>query len=202
MMRHMMTRRGFGAVSLAAAAVALMSGPVAALTESSARTLVQQLVDEINGVIASGASQAKMIDRFEDIFKRYADTSYVAAYAMGTEARRATAQQKSAFSDAFNTYVARKYGKRFQEFAGGQLEVTEIRDRKKFYEVVTLAKLPGQSPFEVTFLISDRSGKDQFYNIFVEGVNMLLPERDEVGALLDANGGDIDKMIAALRKKG
>ena len=200
-MRHEMTRRGLGA-AVFASALAMAAGPALALNESVARDLVQRLVDEINGVIASGAPTSKMIDQFEGIFKRYADTSYVAAYAMGADARRASSAQKSAFSEAFNTYVARKYGQRFQEFAGGKLEIQEVRDRKKFYEVVTLARLPGKSPFEVTFLISDRSGKDQFYNLFVEGVNMLLTEREEVGSILDANGGDIDAMTADLRSKG
>ena len=52
----------------------------------------------------------------------------------------------------------------------------------------------------MTFQVSDRAGKDLFFNMFIEGVNLLLTERTEVGALLDRNGGDIDAMIADLSK--
>jgi len=38
-----------------------------------------------------------------------------------------------------------------------------------------------------------------FFNIIIEGINMLASERTEVGALLDANGGDMTKLIAALK---
>ncbi|MEO0830506.1 MAG: ABC transporter substrate-binding protein, partial [Pseudomonadota bacterium] len=34
---------------------------------------------------------------------------------------------------------------------------------------------------------------------FIEGVNMLLSERAEIGALLDRRGGDIDKLASDLR---
>ena len=54
----------------------------------------------------------------------------------------------------------------------------------------------------MTFLVSSKSGKDLFFNMFIEGVNLLLTERTEIGALLDRNGGDFDKMIADLKKSG
>jgi phospholipid transport system substrate-binding protein len=58
--------------------------------------------------------------------------------------------------------------------------------------------LRGEAPFDVTFLISDRSGSDKFFNMFIEGVNMLLTERAEIGAMLDRRRGDIDALIAEL----
>ncbi|MEP4198492.1 MAG: ABC transporter substrate-binding protein [Aliishimia sp.] len=192
-----MKRRDF---TLALGAAALI-GPqsAVALTESSAERLISNLVGDINRVIASGKSEKGMFREFERIFGNYSDTSYIAAYAMGVDARRASTSQKRAFSKAFQTYVARKYGSRFREFIGGRLEVTGVKKVKKWFEVSTVAYLKGQSPFEVTFQVSNRSGKDLFFNMFIEGINLLLTERTEIGALLDRNGGDIDKMIAALK---
>ena len=54
----------------------------------------------------------------------------------------------------------------------------------------------------MTFHVSDRSGRPLFFNMFIEGINLLLTERTEVGALLDRNGGDIDAMISALSRAG
>lgn len=193
----MMKRRDF-TLAIGAAAFLAPTGALA-LSESSAERLIGQLVGDINKVIASGKSEKAMYGDFERIFGRYSDTSYIAAYAMGVDARRASASQKKAFSSAFNTYIARKYGSRFREFIGGRLEVTGVKQVKKWYEVSTVAYLKGQSPFEVTFLVSNRSGKDLFFNMFIEGINLLLTERTEIGALLDRNGGDIDKMVAALK---
>ncbi|MDE4133061.1 ABC transporter substrate-binding protein [Phaeobacter sp. QD34_3] len=187
---------------LATAAAATLTAPVAlsALDENSASRLIGNLVTDINKVIASGKSETAMYRDFESIFGRYSDTSYIAAYAMGVDGRRASSAQKRAFSEAFQGYISRKYGQRFREFIGGRLEVTGVKRVKKWYEVSTIAYLQGQSPFEVTFLVSDRSGKDLFFNMYIEGVNLLLTERTEIGALLDRNRGDIDKMISELKR--
>lgn len=172
--------------------------PALALTEARARQLVDSVVADVNRVIASGKPESAMYRDFERIFAQYSDTAYIAAYALGADARRASAAQKQAFSRAFQTYVARKYGKRFREFIGGRLEVKRVRQVKKWYEVDTTAFLQGQSPFEVTFHVSDRTGRDLFFNMFIEGVNMLLTERTEIGSLLDRRRGDIDLLIADL----
>ena len=174
--------------------------PSFAMTQGGASKLVNSLVNDINGVIASGKSETTMYQEFERIFERYSDTSYISAYAMGVDGRRATSTQKRAFSNAFHTYIARKYGKRFQEFIGGRLEVKKVQRVKTWYEVSTIAYLRNESPFEVTFQVSDRAGKNLFFNMFIEGVNLLLTERTEIGALIDRKGGNIDAMISDLRK--
>ncbi|MEM6308655.1 MAG: ABC transporter substrate-binding protein [Pseudomonadota bacterium] len=195
-----MLRRAFVLNAIALAVVAPKTA--LALTEASASKLVNKLVGDVNKVIASGKSENAMIRDFEKIFGRYADSSYIAAYAMGADGRRASAGQKRAFSNAFKGYMARKYGRRFREFIGGRLEVKGVKKTKKWFEVSTIAYLKNQAPFEVTFHVSDRSGKDLFFNMFIEGINLLLTERTEIGAMLDRQGGDIDKMIAALKKAG
>ncbi|MGE4325248.1 MAG: ABC transporter substrate-binding protein, partial [Pseudodonghicola sp.] len=49
------------------------------------------------------------------------------------------------------------------------------------------------------FHVSDRTGKELFFNIYIEGVNMLLTERTEIGSMLDARQGSIDKLITDLK---
>lgn len=172
--------------------------PVFALTGSQAERLVTSAVADINGVISSGASVNSMVRSFKGIFDRYADTSYLAAYALGNDGRSASNAQKSAFADAFGVYLANKYGRRFNEFAGGQIQVQGARPVNNYMEVQTLATLPGQSPFRVDFHVSDRPGRPVFFNLIIEGINMLLSERAEIGAMLDARGGDIDALIRDL----
>ncbi|WP_353401372.1 MlaC/ttg2D family ABC transporter substrate-binding protein [Pseudophaeobacter arcticus] len=195
-----MHRRSF-LTGLTASAALVPAAPLWALNEAGASRLISSLVTDINKVIASGKAENAMFREFERIFKRYSDTSYIAAYALGVDARRASAAQKRNFSKTFQGYISRKYGKRFREFIGGSLEVKSVKRVKKWYEVSTTAFLQGQAPFEVTFLVSDRSGKDLFFNMYIEGVNLLLTERTEIGAILDSNQGDIDAMIAELKRQ-
>ncbi|WP_187428340.1 hypothetical protein ROLI_001840 [Roseobacter fucihabitans] len=197
-MPNNLTRRRF---SLTAAAFAIFAAqPARALTEAGARKLVDQVVADVERVIESGQSDAKILREFEKLFVRYADVNIMAQYALGADGRSASASQKRAFNDAFTGYIARKYGKQFRDFVGGRIEVQSARQIKAGYEIKTLAYLRGDGPFDVSFHISDKSGQEKFFNIFIEGVNLLLTERNEIGSMLDSRGGDLNTLIADLKK--
>ncbi len=199
---NFMYRRTFLMSATAFAGLSALPLPALALTESQARTLVDRLVGDINRVIASGKSEGAMIRDFERIFVQYADVPIMARYALGNDARSASSAQMRAFTNAFTGYISRKYGKRFREFIGASIEVKSARKIKSGYEIRSTANLRGEAPFEVTFLVSDKSGQQKFFNMFIEGVNMLLTERAEIGAMLDRRRGNIDQLTADLQRAG
>ena len=178
---------------------ACLPGAAWALSGAEARSLVDLLVADINAVIASGKSEAEMIKDFEGIFDRYADVPIMARYALGADARSASAAQMKAFTEAFRTYISAKYGRRFREFIGGRIDVQGESAIPRGVQVETMAILRGQSPFRVDFHVSDASGKALFFNIIIEGIDMLLSERTEIGAMLDQRRGDLDRLITDLR---
>ncbi len=186
----------------ALASVTLAPKTALALDEASARALVEKMIAEIFSVISSGKPEAAMLRDFEKLFVRYGDIDIMARYTLGNDGRTASPAQKAAYSKAFQGYISRKYGKRFREFIGGRIEVKSARPIKAGYEIKSTAYLQGSNPFEVTFLVSDKSGRDLFFNMFIEGVNLLLAERTEIGAMLDRRKGDLDQLTADLRVAG
>lgn len=178
----------------------LTGAPVAAFTVDDARRLIDRAIADVNAAIGSGKAEAAMLRDFEGIFSRYADVPTIARSTLGPAARQASAAQISAFTGAFQGYIARKYGRRFREFIGGQVEVTGAKPLRNYFEVNSVARLRGQSPFQVDWHVSDRSGQPRFFNIVVEGVNMLAAERAEIGAMLDRRRGDIAALAADLAK--
>ena len=171
---------------------------VLASQQNAATEIVDQAVSDINQIINSGDTQAQMLRSFEKVFNAYADVPTIAKYALGRDARTASEVQLKAYIKAFSGYFANKYGKRFREFIGGKIEIKSVVKVKNYYSVNTIAHMPAYEPFEVNFLVSDRSGQPLVFNLIIEGVNMLLAERQEIGALLDRNLGDIDALIADL----
>lgn len=202
MLNNELNRRHFIATGLAGLAMAALPAPALAQNEATAKALVNSVVTDINRVIASGKSENAMLRDFEKIFVQYADVPIMARYALGADARAASPAQLKQFTRAFQGYISRKYGRRFREFIGGEVNVRNARKIKAGYEVRTLVKLRGSSPFDVTFLVSDKSGRDKFYNMFIEGVNLLLTERTEIGAMLDARKGNLNQLIKDLNRTG
>ncbi|MGD9916902.1 MAG: phospholipid-binding protein MlaC [Paenirhodobacter sp.] len=195
-------RRALLGAALGGLATLALPRAAFALTDAQAKALIGRAIDEVNGAIDSGKTGEPLYALFETIFTRYADVPTIARSALGSAARTATPAQMAAFTTAFRGYISRKYGKRFREFIGGRFEVQGARAVKGFYEVKTTAILQGQAPFEVLWHVSDKSGKDLFFNIIIEGVNMLAAERTEIGSMLDARRGNIDALITDLKTAG
>jgi phospholipid transport system substrate-binding protein len=196
MTRFALDRRAFVLAGLVAAT---LPRAALALSADTARTLVDQIVADINAVIASGKSEAAMIQDFERIFDRYSDVPIVARTAIGNPWRSMSDQQKRDYVSAFRGYISRKYGRRFREFIGGRIEVKSAGAVPNGVEVKAMAILQGQAPFEVSFVVSDGSGQPKFINMFIEGINMITSERTEIGAMLDRRRGDINALIADLQ---
>ena len=201
LLRNSLTRRQFGQGGMALGAT-FAASPAFALTEERARRLVEAVVADIFRVINSGRAEASMLREFERIFTRYADVDLIARRTLGPDGRSASNSQISAYVSAFRGYISRKYGRRFREFIGGSVEVTDAYAEKSYFVVRTRTQLQGQAPFEVRFLVLTRNGQDKFFNLLIEGVNLMLAERTEIGAMLDKRRGNLDQLIADLRTFG
>lgn len=196
------TRRALLAGIAATALAAALPRRAGALSQTEARALIGHVMDDVQSIINSGQSESRMIARFEDLFSRYGDVPVIARSALGPPARSASAAQLSAFTEAFRGYLARKYGRQFRSFIGARAEVTGARQVQSFWEVVSTMTMRGEAPFEVRWHVSDRSGQNLFFNLIIEGVNVLAAERQEIGTMLERRGGNIDRMIQDLRQAG
>ena len=111
---------------------------------------------------------------------------------------RRNQKQLSEFGDVFVTYIARKYGSYFKDFIGGEITVLgPVRSKN-----ISRSKHPQNCVARTDgslFHVSDRSGSLLLFNLYVEGVSMLLSERNEIGSMLDKRRGDLDKLIADMR---
>jgi len=185
---------------LTALGIVGLSGPVFAFSTAQAEKLIDKAVADINKIINSGKSEAAMFVDFERLFGKYADSGRIGQLVLGPDGRSASASQKTAFTNAFQTYMSRKYGRRFREFIGGKVVVEGAKPIKSFYEVKTTAILKGEPPFEVLFVVADDSGR--FIDIVIEGISLVKAERTEIGAMLDKRKGNLDQLIMDLKTAG
>jgi phospholipid transport system substrate-binding protein len=200
---HLSRRDLLGRIGGAAlAATGLSATALHAQTPDTAAALVNAVMADVMGVIGSGRSEAAMVREFERIFAAYADVPIIAQSVIGPPWRSASAADRRAFTEAFQGYMARKYGRQFRDFVGGQIVITGARPVRSFVEVATTARVPGQAPYDVSWLVSDGSGRTRFFNIIIAGVNLMVTERSAVGAMLDARGGDLGRLAADMRAMG
>lgn len=202
-------RRAFlGALATLGAAMGMGIAPVRAITQAQAEGLIAGVVRDLTGIVNSGGSVPGMIGAFETVLQRYGDMNVMARSALGAPARSASDAEIVAFTGAFRGYLARKYGRLlFSDYNAGTVEVTDARQVQSFFVVESRAILRrrsngSQEVLRVDWHVSDRSGRDLFFNMVIEGINLLTSERQEIGALLDQRRGDIARLTRDLATMG
>jgi phospholipid transport system substrate-binding protein len=187
-------------IGLAAAAAA--PGAAAGMTQAEAQDLIGRVMADLARIIDSGQSEDRLFADFEQLFDRYGDVPVIAQSVLGPAARQASRAQLAAFTEAFRGYMARKYGRQFRRFQGARAEVTGARQVQRYWEVISTMNLRGEPPFEVRWHVSDRSGQQKFFNMIIEGVNLLAAERQEIGTMLERRRGDLEALTRDLRRAG
>lgn len=197
------SRRAFlSLIGAGGAALVLAPRGAWAMTADGARALIQTATDQVYAIINAGLPPAQMYPQFEAVFARYADVDIIARSALGPAARQVGNADFAAYKAAFQGYIGRKYGKRFREFIGSKVEVQGARPLKSFFAVTSVAYLNGRAPMEVEWHVSDKSGSPRFFNLIIEGVNMLASERAEVSAMLARRKGDVAALTVDLKQAG
>ena len=179
----------------------LYASPVFAFKKSDAEKLIKNLTNDVLGAVNEQKSKDIMFSRFEEIFSKYADVPLIARKALGPTWRGASKAQRSAYVSAFRGYMARYYGKRFEEFLGSEIIVSNSRKTSGGFLVGSKIILKDGSSYQAQWHVIDARGKYLMYNLFLEGVSVLSDVRVQIGSMLDKRAGSIDRLIEHLNSK-
>jgi phospholipid transport system substrate-binding protein len=179
----------------------LYASPIFAFKKSDAEKLIRNLTNDILGAVNEEKSKDIMFSRFEEIFSKYADVPLIARKALGPTWRGASKAQRSAYVTAFRGYMARYYGKRFEEFLGSEIIVSNSRKTSGGFLVGSKIVLKDGSSYQAQWHVIDARGKYLMYNLFLEGVSVLSDVRVQIGSMLDKRAGSIDRLIKHLNSK-
>ena len=179
----------------------LYASPVFAFKKSDAEKLIKNLTNDVLGAVNEQKSEDIMFSRFEEIFSKYADVPLIARKALGPTWRGASKAQRSAYVSAFRGYMARYYGKRFEEFLGAEIIVSNARKTSGGFLVGSNIILKDGSSYQAQWHVIDARGKYLMYNLFLEGVSVLSDVRVQIGSMLDKRAGSIDRLIEHLNSK-
>ena len=179
----------------------LYASPVFAFKKSDAEKLIKNLTNDVLGAVNEQKSEDIMFSRFEEIFSKYADVPLIARKALGPTWRGASKTQRSAYVTAFRGYMARYYGKRFEEFLGSEIIVSNSRKTSGGFLVGSNIILKDGSSYQAQWHVIDARGKYLMYNLFLEGVSVLSDVRVQIGSMLDKRAGSIDRLIEHLNSK-
>ena len=202
--------RGFYRAALACAMVLALSfaGVAQALDATAARQHVDATIEDILQLIVDSPDATEVAARLLQIVERRASVQQVAQFAAGRYWKAMSERERSDFTRAFTHYLAATYAANFRRFEGSvdelrrQVRVRGTQDAgAKGVVVRTEILQPGGPPIAVDWLVSDRSGRVEVADLIVEGISMAITQREVVGAMLDARGGDVAIFVRDLERQ-
>lgn len=175
-----------------------------ALSKDAASEHVQATLDEIAAVIYSSDDTQSKAPQLLEVMERRAAMPRIARFAAGVAWRDMSDDQQTRFVVAFGKFISGVYAGRFQEYTGtgptGEtFKMGRVIDTgRKGMLVKTSIIRNGDAPVVVEWLVTDRPGRIVIADIVIEGISMLITQREEIGGMLEARGGDIEKLITDL----
>ena len=196
--RRSFLTRGAATLAIGAGLGALPFPALAAVTAEQAQAHVAQTIEDVLGLVQAPGAAAAKAPQLRQIMEARASMPQIAQAAAGLSWRQMTPDQQARFTDAFTNHVATIYARRFQEYEGQQIRVTGARDAGGKGMLVQSMVGNGGAPIAVEWLVSDRSGRVAVNDIVIEGVSLVLTQREEIAQMLASRGNDVEALIAAL----
>jgi phospholipid transport system substrate-binding protein len=189
-------------------ALFLSTGAAQALDATTARQHVEATIEDIIELVVDRPDASEVAARLLQIVERRASVEQVARFAAGRHWREMSPDEQAAFTRAFTHYLAASYAENFRRIEGRvddlrrQVRVRGTEDAgSKGVLVRTQILPPNAAPVAVDWLVSDRSGRVEVADLIVEGISMAITQREVVGSMLDARGGDVALFVSDLERR-
>lgn len=199
---HRLSRRAVLSLAAAGAVAASLGlpGPAYAGDAEAARVYIDRVAGRLLRLVSSDQPLSAKRDAFKTMIEAEGAVEDIARAALGAPWKRMSANQKSAYTEAFISFLAQTYAEQFDNYAGETFKVVSARNgrRKTIYVATQVARPNGGQKLNVEWRVRDNGSGFKVLDVVVEGVSLVFQQRSELAALLAQSGNDIDAFILAL----
>ncbi len=164
---------------------------VATLGDSAIRMLVEE-----------GVSQDERIANFRELLIDGFDVPLISRFVLGIHWRRASPGQRSEYADLFEKFLVQSYAARLGQYGGESLRVKATRSGGDKDTIVSTEILqPGRAPVKVEWRVRGDEEAYKVVDVIVEGISMVITQRDEFSSVIRRSGGNIEGLLSKLRER-
>lgn len=168
----------------------------------NAEALIASLGDRaLKVLVVDSQSDEQRIEAFRGLLNEGFDLPLIGRYALGRYWRQATAGQKDEYGKLFEDFIVRTYAARLGQYSGETLKVDGSRADDGDTIVSSEIVRPDKPGIRVDWRVRNSSEGPKIVDVVVEGVSMLLTQRDEFASVIQRAGGNVEGLLVRLREK-
>lgn len=189
---------------ISALSISVLSIGLAVAAPADAVSQVRENSVQVLSILkeANGNNDAAVRRKAENYALPYFDFQRMTALAVGNPWREATAEQKKALSQEFQSLLIRTYSGTMLKFKNSAVTVKDnpvVNRGGKEIVVRTEITQPGGKPVNMDFTTYQSGSKYRVYNVAIEGASLVTVYRNQFGETIKNKG--IDGLIAELKAK-
>jgi len=189
-------------VLVASLGLAAATGRAATTTDATA--FVNDLLSKaLQSLADKSMSDEQREKQFRATLDANFDMPFISRFVLGRYWRTASDQDKQAFQKLFEDYVVRAYSARFSQYSGEQVKVTGARPENDTVTLVTsqIIRPNGAPPAKIDWRVRKQGNELRVVDIDVEGVSMLVTQREEFGSVIQRSGGTVAALNKTLQER-
>lgn len=164
---------------------------VATLGDNAIRMLVEE-----------GVSHDKRIANFRQLLIEGFDVPLIGRFVLGVHWRRASLEQRTEYADLFEKFLVQSYAARFGQYGGESLKVKATHAGGEKDTIVSTEIIQrGRPPVKVDWRIRSGEASYKVVDVIVEGISMVITQRDEFSSVIRRSGGNVEGLLAKLRER-
>ena len=155
----------------------------------------------IHTMVDGGLTDEERIGRFRELLVDRFDLPLIGRYVLGVHWRSASPEQRIEFSGLFEEYLLGIYALALGRYGGETLCVKSTRAAGIDTIVTTEVHGPRILTLKVDWRIRGDTDNYKVVDIIVEGVSLVIMQRDQFASVIRRSGGDVEGLLAKLREK-
>jgi phospholipid transport system substrate-binding protein len=174
-----------------------------AASSKEAEAFITTLANEALKDLSDKLPEPELEKRFKSLLDKNFDMPRISRFVLGRYWNGATDKEKQDFQGLFEAYVVRAYSIRFSEYSGETVKVTGSRSDSLENAVVAsqITQPDGAPPVHVDWVVRQDSGAFHIADVSVDGVSMVLTQKQEFAAVIERNGGGVTALNKAIQDK-
>ncbi len=173
-------------------------------TAPDARQFINKLVNNALQVLAdTKTNEIQREQQFASLLRNNFDIPRIARFVLGRYWTSASEPDRQRFISLYRDFIIKSYASEFSEYRGETVKVTNTRPESGDITVVSseIVHPNGDPPVRVSWRVHHDGDEYKIVDVDVEGVSMMLAQREEFTSVIQRNGGTIAGLIQAIQQK-
>jgi phospholipid transport system substrate-binding protein len=196
-------RRVCVGLTLVVLVVVTLTRPHAALATDPASIVNELLANALGMLGDKNLSESNRAEKFRVLLEQDFDMPRIAHFVLGSYWDSASDAERQTFTHLFEQWIVAAYSQGFNTYDGEGIKVIGSRIAGENTVIVTseIVDRAGGSGTKVDWVLRREDQSFKIVNINVEGVSLVVTEREQIQAVIAHSGGTVSGANDALLEK-